>query len=149
MKKIACLLLVVGLSGSANGQFMGEIQYIKNKGVMLDRQLIKKPRNLKPIIEAKNNAELTALFKKYRRTHFTQQVIARIRDFGMTYSVLHVFGQPQIQPIPTAMAITGAGGAELLRRPTRYALKELVEQYNDLILIEKIQQEKHLSARGN
>jgi hypothetical protein len=121
------------------------MQYIKNKGVLYDKQIIKKPRHLKPIIIAKSNQELTELFKKYRRAQIIQQTIARVRDFGVTYSVLNVLGQPQIQVVPTVMAITGAGGAELLRRPTRYTLKNLVEKYNDLVLLEKIKQERELS----
>lgn len=142
-------MLFIGLSNFASGQYQngyGEgMQYIKNKGVLYDKQIIKKPRHLKPIIIAKSNQELTELFKKYRRAQIIQQTIARVRDFGVTYSVLNVLGQPQIQVVPTVMAITGAGGAELLRRPTRYTLKNLVEKYNDLVLLEKIKQERELS----
>jgi hypothetical protein len=152
MKLIPCLLLFVGLSNFANGQYQngyGEgMQYVKNKGVLYNKQIIKKPRHLKPIITAKSNQELTELFKKYRRTQTIQQIIARVRDFGMTYSVLNVLGQPQIQVVPIIMAITGAGGAELLRRPTRYALKDLVEKYNDLVLLEKLELERELSING-
>lgn len=149
MSKVLTICFIMSLTASLKGQYIDEMQYIKNKGVKLKEEFIKKPRHLKPIIEEKNDEELTSLFKKYRRTHFIYQTVARIRDFGMFYGVLDVYVNPRIQPIPLAIGLGGIGGAALLRLPTNNALKELVDQYNDLVLIERIQQEKQLSTRDN
>lgn len=144
MRLPLCLLLCFGLNLYTKAQFVGEMQYVKNKGVILEGQMFKKHRAIKSIIDVKNDSELTSLFKKYRRTHSTRQVIARIRDFGLIYSVFNAFAQPQIYPVPLAVGLTAAGGAELLTRPSNTALKNLVEKYNDIVLIEKIKREREL-----
>ncbi len=47
---------------SMSGQMTSEMEYVKNKDVLLESQLFKNPRSLKPIIDLKNDEELTTLF---------------------------------------------------------------------------------------
>lgn len=143
------LLFALLLSLSVSAQYANEMRYLKGNQVLFDDKVIKTVGGLKPIILEKNSPELAAAFKKYRLTRFAQQAAARLREFGFGYGVVNVLGRQYVQPLPLAIGTAGVGGAELLRGPSNRSLKQLVEMYNDHLLIERIQIEKQLNTNSN
>lgn len=149
MKTIVTIFLLFNFITTTNAQLVKEIRYIGKHKVMFDDKVISKAKYLKPIIEAKQDAELNEAFRKYKNRRGVQQVFARIGTLASPWLVVNQFSQPSVNLPPLVLGSLGLGSAAIIKKPSERALKAVVDKYNDLVLLENIRIERELSIRNN
>lgn len=148
--KCLTLLAVFSLFGfTANAQMIKEMWYIGRHNVMFDNVTISKPKHLKPIIDARQDEELTELYRRYKNRRRFQNVSLYFGSFASPMMVFNQFHHLVINVVPLVVGSTGLGSALLIKRPSERALKDVIDKYNDLVLLEKLQFEHELSTAKN
>lgn len=151
MKHLTLLATLFFLSTTTNAQSAGEMIYLGKNEVLYNGFALKSPKQIRPLIEEKNDEALTKIFKKYKRKHRTRQIFGGFtKTVGPSTAISEFDGtgrQINYWIFPVVAATTG--GEILLRKPFQRALKALVEEYNDLILLEKLQVERELKTAKN
>lgn len=127
-----------------NGAFAQKMTYLGHGKISLNEQIIKRPRQLKKVLEEQNSQELTKAFKKYIWRKRSAQFFSTISGLGLVSSVEEgVFGtRPKINWSSVGIAVGGAITAELFHRPANRALKEIVDIYNEEIYFQPIRKNK-------
>jgi hypothetical protein len=134
-----------------NAQFVDGMRYLGKSEVLFNNQVLKKPMQFRLLIEEKNNAGLTKAFKKYKRKHRTHQIFGGFtKAVGPSTAFSEFDGTQQAinyWVVPVVAATTG--GKFLSKKPFHRALKALVNEYNDVVLIENIELERELAKAKN
>ncbi|WP_156511057.1 MULTISPECIES: hypothetical protein [Emticicia] len=113
--------------------------YVKNGTVSLNDKVIKRPRQLKKILEQQHSQELMKAYKKYVWRKHSAQFFSVISGFGLIMAVEDEFGpNPSINWSFAGLGVAGAITAEFFHRPANRALKEIVELYNEEIYFQPI-----------
>lgn len=108
-----------------NDTFAQKMTYLGHGKVSLNEQIIKRPRQLKKILESQNSQALTETYKKYIWRKRSAQFFSTISGLGLVSSVEDgVFGtRPKINWTSVSIAVGGAITAELFHRPSKSSLK--------------------------
>lgn len=149
MKHLTLFAVFTFFGFTVNAQMIKEMRYLGRHNVMFDAATISKPKHLKPIIEAKQDTELNELFRRYKNRRRLQNVSLYFSSFASPLMVFNQFHRPVINVVPLVVGSTGLGSALLIKRPSERALKDVIDKYNDLVLLEKLQFERELSTAKN
>lgn len=132
--RLSVFLLLI----TANSQAQ-QMTYVKNGTVSLNDKAIKRPRELKKILEKQNSQELMKVYQKYIWRKRTAQFFSVISGLGLVTAVEDEFGpNPKINWLSVGVAVGGAITAEFFHRPANRALKEIVDIYNEEIYFQPI-----------
>lgn len=121
----------------SNFCFGQEMTYVKGGTISLNNEIIKKPKNLLPILKKNNSAELMQSYKKYMRYKRGAQIFGGFSGMGFLNAVGYNTGVPKIDFNFVAFGVVSAGIADLFHRPAKRALKKVVENYNYNLINEK------------
>lgn len=137
MLKICLYLLLI--FSILNDTFAQKMTYLGHGKVSLNEQIIKRPRQLKKVLEKQNSQELMQVYKKYIWRKRTAQFFSIIAGLGLVSAVEDEFGpNPKINWPSVGIAVGGAITAEFFHRPANRALKEIVDIYNEEIYFQPI-----------
>lgn len=116
-----------------------QMTYIKNGTVSLNDKAIKRPRELKKILEKQNSQELMKVYQKYIWRKRTAQFFSAVAGLGLVSAVEDEFGpNPKINWTSVGIAVGASITAEFFHRPANRALKEIVDIYNEEIYFQPI-----------
>ena len=122
-------LLIITLGSQAQ-----QMTYIKNGEVSLNKEIIKRPRELKKILEKQNSQELMKVYQKYVWRKRTAQFFTAIAGLGLVSAVEDEFGpNPKINWSFAGLGAAASITAGFFHRPANRALKEIVDIYNEEI----------------
>ncbi|MFT6205194.1 MAG: hypothetical protein ACI9V1_000865 [Spirosomataceae bacterium] len=140
MKYLIFLTVFAFFSLNINAQFVDEMRYWGKSEVLFNNQVLKKPKQFRLLIEEKNNTGLTKAFKKYKRKHRIHQIFGGFTNaVGPSTAFSEFDGTQQAinyWVIPVVAVTTGE--KVLSKKPFHRAIKALVDEYNDVVLIENI-----------
>lgn len=145
MKVLSTIFILLTFITIADGQLVKEIRYIGKHKVLFNDEIITKPKNLKPILEAKQDAELNDAFRRYKNRRGLQQVFNRIGTLASPWLVINQFSQPVVNVPPLVLGSAGLGAGLVIKKPSERALKAVIDKYNDLVLLENIRLGRELS----
>jgi hypothetical protein len=127
--RLSVFLLLITVNSQAQ-----QMTYVKNGIVSLNDKVIKRPRELKKILEKQNSQELMKVYKKYVWKKRSAQFFTAIAGLGLVSAVEDEFGpNPKIHWTSVGIAVGAAITAEFFHRPANRALKEIVDIYNEEI----------------
>ena len=127
--RLSVFLLLITVNSQAQ-----QMTYVKNGIVSLNDKVIKRPRELKKILEKQNSQELMKVYKKYVWKKRSAQFFTAIAGLGLVSAVEDEFGpNPKIHWMSVGIAVGAAITAEFFHRPANRALKEIVDIYNEEI----------------
>lgn len=116
MLKICIFLLLC--SSIINDSFAQKMTYLGHGNVSLNEQIIKRPRQLKKVLEEQNSQELTKAYKKYIWRKRSAQFFSIIAGLGLVSAVEDEFGpNPKINWASVGIAVGASITAELFHRP--------------------------------
>ena len=119
-----------------------QITYVKNGTVSLNDKIIKRPRQLKKVLELQNSQELMRVYRKYIRYKRSAQFFSSVAGYGLFSAVDDEFGpNPKINWSWVGVAVGASVTAEFFHRPANRTLKEIVELYNEGIYFQPIRRE--------
>jgi hypothetical protein len=131
MKKVRMLLALLIITLGSQAQ---QMTYIKNGEVSLNKEIIKRPRELKKILEKQNSQELMKVYQKYVWRKRTAQFFTAIAGLGLVSAVEDEFGpNPKINWSFAGLGAAASITAGFFHRPANRALKEIVDIYNEEI----------------
>ena len=135
-------LLIITLGSQAQ-----QMTYIKNGEVSLNKEIIKRPRELKKILEKQKSQELMKVYQKYVWRKRSAQFFTAIAGLGLVSAVEDEFGpNPKIHWTSVGIAVGAAITAEFFHRPANRALKEIVELYNEEIYFQPIRRKPRMGS---
>lgn len=127
--RLSVFLLLITVNSQAQ-----QMTYVKNGTVSLNDKEIKRPRQLKKILEEQNSQELMKVYQKYIWRKRSAQFFTAIAGLGLVSAVEDEFGpNPKINWASVGIAVGASMTAELFHRPANRALKEIVDLYNEEI----------------
>lgn len=127
-------LLIITLGSQAQ-----QMAYQKNGEVSLNEEIIKRPRELKKILEKQNSQELMKAYKKYIHRKRPAQFFSAVAGFGFIMTVEGEFRpKPKINWSFLGLGAAAAITAGFFHRPANRALKEIVDIYNEEIYFQPI-----------
>ena len=134
MIRLSVFLLLITVNSQAQ-----QMTYIKNGEVSLNKEIIKRPRELKKILEKQNSQELMKVYKKYVWKKRTAQFFSAVAGLGLVSAVEDEFGpNPKINWSFAGIGAAAAITAGFFHRPANQALKEIVDIYNEEIYFQPI-----------
>ncbi len=137
MLKICLYILLV--FSILNDTFAQKMTYLGHGKVSLNEQIIKRPRQLKKILEKQNSQELMKVYQKYIWRKRTAQFFSAVAGLGLVSAVEDEFGpNPKIHWTSVGIAVGASITAEFFHRPANRALKEIVDIYNEEIYFQPI-----------
>jgi hypothetical protein len=105
----------------------------------LNKEIIKRPRELKKILEEQKSQELMKVYKKYVWKKRSAQFFSAVAGLGLVSAVEDEFGpNPKINWSFAGIGAAAAITAEFFHRPANRALKEIVDIYNEEIYFQPI-----------
>jgi len=133
--RLSVFLLLITIKNSQAQQ----MTYVKNGEVSLNKEIIKRPRELKKILDKQNSQELMKVYKKYVWRKRSAQFFTAVAGLGLVSAVENEFGpNPKINWASVGIAVGAAITAEFFHRPANRALKEIVDIYNEEIYFQPI-----------
>ena len=109
-----------------------QMTYVKNGIVSLNDEVIKRPRELKKILEKQKSQELMKAYKKYIWRKHSAEFFTAVAGFSFVMTVEDEFGpNPKIIWSFAGISAAAAINAGFFHRPTNRALKEIVYIYNE------------------
>ncbi|GAB2636372.1 hypothetical protein GCM10027035_32560 [Emticicia sediminis] len=132
--RLSVFLLLITVNSQAQ-----QMTYVKNGTVSLNDKAIKRPRELKKILEKQNSQELMKVYQKYIWRKRSAQFFSIIAGLGLVSAVEDEFGpNPKINWAAVGIAVGASITAEFFHRPANRALKEIVDIYNEEIYFQPI-----------
>lgn len=132
--RLSVFLLLITVNSQAQ-----QMTYVKNGTVSLNDKAIKRPRELKKILEKQNSQELMKVYQKYIWRKRTAQFFSAVAGLGLVSAVENEFGpNPKINWASVGIAVGASITAEFFHRPANRALKEIVDIYNEEIYFQPI-----------
>jgi hypothetical protein len=129
MIRLSVFLLLITVNSQAQ-----QITYVKNGIVSLNDKVIKRPRELKKILEKQNSQELMKVYKKYIWRKHSAEFFTAVAGFSFVMSVEDEFGpNPKINWSFAGLGAAASITAGFFHRPANRALKEIVDIYNEEI----------------
>ena len=104
--------------------------YVKGVTVSLNNEIIKKPKNLLPILKKNNSAELMQSYKKYMRYKRGAQFFRGLSGMGFLKAVGYNTEVPKIDNNFVVVWVVIIGIAALFQKLAKRALKNAVEHNN-------------------
>lgn len=132
--KILVILLLIAVDSHAQ-----QMVYLGNGKIKIEKQVIKKPRQLKLVLQNQDSKELIRVYKKYIWRKRTAQFFSAVAGLGLVSAVEDEFGpNPKINWASVGIAVGASITAEFFHRPANRALKEIVDIYNEEIYFQPI-----------
>lgn len=136
MKKVRMLLALLIITLGSQAQ---QMTYQGNGKVSLNKEIIKRPRELKKILEKQKSQELMKAYKKYIWRKHSAEFFTAVAGFSFVMSVEDEFGpNPKINWSFAGLGAAASITAGFFHRPANRALKEIVEIYNEEIYFQPI-----------
>jgi hypothetical protein len=140
--RLSVFLLLITVNSQAQ-----QMTYIKNGEISLNKEIIKRPRELKKILEKQNSQELMKVYQKYIWRKRSAQFFTTIAGLGLVSAVEDEFGpNPKIHWTSVGIAVGAAITAEFFHRPANRALKEIVDIYNEEIYFQPIRRKPRMGS---
>jgi len=129
MIRLSVFLLLITVNSQAQ-----QMTYVKNGIVSLNDKVIKRPRELKKILEKQKSQELMKAYKKYIWRKHSAEFFTAVAGFSFVMSVEDEFGpNPKINWSFAGLGAAASITAGFFHRPANRALKEIVDIYNEEI----------------
>jgi hypothetical protein len=149
MKTLLFLITFTFFSFYVNAQLIKEMRYAGKHEIVYNDVVLKTPSQIRPLIKEKDNAVLTKVFRKYRRKRQMSQLLG---VFGLLFgpaTVVNEISDPNPNYGMAGFIAVAAGSAYVAQKPAHRALRKLVDEYNDVVLIERLDLEREFAQRSN